>query len=71
MRKKILKIKHCDQIVKSSRRFTLSDQEYDQWWNDSWFTDKLSEESSELSNEPEESIRNLTLLTEIFNIIPS
>ena len=26
---------------------------------DSWFTDEFSEESSELSSEPEESIRNL------------
>ena len=35
-----------------------------------WFTDELKEESSELSSEPEESIRNLTSLNEIFQIVP-
>ena len=68
---KILKTKPGDnnQIVRISRRSTLSNQEYEQWWYDSWFTDEFSEESSELSSESEESIRNLTSLTEIFQII--
>ena len=58
---KILKTKSSDnnQIVKISRRSTLSNQEYEHWWYDSWFTDELKEESSELSSTPEESIRNL------------
>ena len=59
---KILKTKPRDnnnQIVRISRRSTLSNQEYENWWYDSWFTDEFSEESSELSSEPEESIRNL------------
>ena len=54
-----------DQIARINRRSTLSNQEYEQWWNDNWFTDEFSEESSELSNEPEENIRNLTSLFEI------
>ena len=58
---KILKTKPSDnnQIVWISRRSTLSNQEYERWWYDSWFTDEFSEESLELSSEPEESIRNL------------
>ena len=60
-----------DKIARISRRSTLSNQEYEQWWWDNWFTDELKEESSELSSEPEESIRDLTSLTEIFQIIRS
>ena len=73
MRKRMLKTKSSDndQIVRISRRSTLSDQEYELWWYDSWFTDMFSKESSELSSEPEESTRNLVPLTEIFQIIPS
>ena len=58
---KILKTKPRDnnQIVRISRRSTLSNQEYEHWWYDSWFTDEFSEESLELSSEPEENIRNL------------
>ena len=59
-----------DQIARINRRSTLSNQEYEQWWNDNWFTDEFSEESSELSNEPEENIRNLTSLIEILQIFP-
>ena len=72
IRKRIFKTKpsDSDQIARVSRRSTLSNQEYEQWWYDSWFTDEFSEESSELSNEPEESIRNLTSLNEIFQIVP-
>ena len=55
---KILKTKSRDnnQIVRISRRSTLSNQEYEHWWYDSWFTDEFSVESSELSSEPEEKI---------------
>ena len=60
-----------DQIFRIIRRSTLSNQEYESWWYDSWFKDDFSEESSELPSELEESIRNLTSLTEIFKIIPS
>ena len=56
MRKKILKVKPSDndQIARISRRSTLLNQEYEQWWYDSWFIDEFSEESSELSSESEE-----------------
>ena len=56
---KILKTKPSDnnnQIVRISKRSTLSNQEYEHWWYDSWFTDEFSKESSELSSETEESI---------------
>ena len=58
---KILKTKpgDNDKIARISRSSTLSNQEYEHWWYDSWFTDEFSEESSELSSTPEESIRNL------------
>ena len=48
---KILKTKPSDndQIARISRRSTLSNQEYERWWYDSWLTDEFSEESSELS----------------------
>ena len=57
---KILKTKLSDndKIVRISRRSTLSNQEYERWY-DSRFTDEFSEESLELSSEPEESKRNL------------
>ena len=48
----------------------LSNQEYGQWWYDSWFADEFSDKSPELSCEPEKNIKNLTSLTEIFQIIP-
>ena len=69
--KKILKTKPSDngQIDRISRRYILSNQEYEQWWYDNWFTDEFSDESSELTSESEESIRNLSSLTEIFQII--
>ena len=69
--KKILKTKPSDndQIDRISRWSILSNQEYEQWWYDSWFTDKFSEESLELFSELEESIKNLSSLTEIFQII--
>ena len=72
MRKKIIKTKPSDndKTARISRRSTLSNQEYEHWWLDSWFTDEFLEESSELLREQEESIRNLTSLTEIFQIIP-
>ena len=54
-----------DQIIRIIRRSTLSNQEDEHWWYDNWFTDEFSEESSELSREPEESIRNLISFTEI------
>ena len=60
-----------DDLDRIKRRSTLSNQEYKQWWYDSWFTDEFSEESSELSNQPKENIRNLTSFTEIFQIIRS
>ena len=73
MRRMLLKTKpsNNDQISRISRRSTLSNQEYEHWWYDCWFTDELSDESSKLSSEPEESVRNLTSLTEIIQIIPS
>ena len=37
---------------------------------DDMIVDEFSEESSELSSEPEGNIRNLNSLTEIFQIIP-
>ena len=59
MMKMMLKSKpsNNDQIVRISRRFTLSNKEYKQWWYDSWFTDEFSEESLELSSESKESIK--------------
>ena len=73
MKKRMLKTKprNNDQVGRISRRSTLSNQEYELWWYDSWFTDEFSKESLELSSEPEESIRNVISFTEIFQIIPS
>ena len=58
---RILKTKPSDndKIARISKRSTLSNQEYENWWYDSWFTDEFSEELSELSITPEDSIRNL------------
>ena len=69
----MLKTKPCDndQIFKISRRSTLSNQEFEQWWYDCWFTDEFSEESSKLSSGPKEKMINFTSLTEIFQIIPN
>ena len=73
MRKKILKPKPSDndKIARISRRSNLSNQEYEHWWYDCWFTYEFLKEPSELSSKPEEGIGNLTSLTMIFQIIPS
>ena len=67
----LVKSNDNDQICRISRRSTQSNQEYEQWWYDSWFTGEFKEESSELLSEPEESIKKLTSLTEIYQIMPS
>ena len=53
MRKRMLKAKPSDndQITRISRISTLSNQEYEQWWYDSWFIDEFSVEESKLLSE--------------------
>ena len=72
MRKKILKAKPNDnnKVGRLKKIYSFRSRVW-VWWYDSWYTDKFSEESSGLSSEQEESIENLTSLTEIFQIIPS
>ena len=73
MRKRMLKFwsDDADILIKQNRKSTLTDLQLEKWCDSDFFTDEITDESSEFSIESDDILNNATTLTSLFRIIPS
>ena len=72
IRKKMLKSisENSNKLIKVSKRSTLTDKQFENCFGSDIFTDEITDESYEYSNESDEEEINTTLLTLSFKITP-
>ena len=71
VRKRMLKSRPNDVLIKQNRSSTLTDLQQEKWYESDIFTDEITDESSEFSIESDEILSNVTAITSQFRIILS